>query len=330
MAVRLLAGPFRIRDDKGEFPVAMTVNAYYPNVGLLGFGHYAYLASNNTHRITFDGVSQRSPKEGVLTFNNPGYSWWPSRDVMVTMYFFGGGEWMFEPKTMLSQFADAPENRWTADTPIYMHARPYVRMQEKWVMVNGARVYGARRDGPAEVEGPVWPWPLAAVRCGRVDAEVLVTGNFATDASGGFYNPELEVAVSPIYHTGMPADNLLYAPEWGILISTHDSEVLEDESPGVASPVIRIWSLEVNPQILTNPAPYIGTPKSGQIVTYRVRLTGAQDDPAEDELINWMVTGAGVLLDLQTKTDVDGYATARVQYLVGETGDSTVEASVQC
>jgi hypothetical protein len=36
------------------------------------------------------------------------------------------------------------------------------------------------------------------------------------------------------------------------------------------------------------------------------------------------------LLDVQSKTDKDGYATARVAYLLGEEGASTVEASLKC
>ena len=55
-----------------------------------------------------------------------------------------------------------------------------------------------------------------------------------------------------------------------------------------------------------------------------------QDDPAEGELVNWFVEGKGLLLDAQTKTDADGYAIARVQYLIGETGESKVLARVAC
>ena len=73
-----------------------------------------------------------------------------------------------------------------------------------------------------------------------------------------------------------------------------------------------------------------GCPNQVRSVTYRVQLLGDQDDPAEDELVNWFVEGKGLLLDVYTKTDADGYAIARVQYLIGETGESKVLARVAC
>ncbi len=92
----------------------------------------------------------------------------------------------------------------------------------------------------------------------------------------------------------------------------------------------------MEPAVLSAPTIVAGTARAGQVVTYRVQLTviheayAAPPDPCENELIDWVLAGAGVLLDVQSKTDVNGYATARVQYRVGETGDSVITASVQC
>jgi len=60
-------------------------------------------------------------------------------------------------------------------------------------------------------------------------------------------------------------------------------------------------------------------------------VTGAQNDPAEGELVDWTLEGAGTLLDPQSKTDVDGYAITKVQYPVVEIeGSSVITASVTC
>lgn len=100
--------------------------------------------------------------------------------------------------------------------------------------------------------------------------------------------------------------------------------------PPPASTGIRVWALEVHPTKLSDVEVVAGQVKSGQVVTYRVRATGRQDDPAEGELIEWAVSGAGTLLTAQSRTNATGYATAKVQYGVDETGNSVVEATLAC
>jgi hypothetical protein len=66
------------------------------------------------------------------------------------------------------------------------------------------------------------------------------------------------------------------------------------------------------------------------VVTYRVRVTGAHNDVAEGELIEWSLTGVGVILDPQTVVDASGYATTRVRYWLNDVGDSVVKATLSC
>jgi hypothetical protein len=113
-----------------------------------------------------------------------------------------------------------------------------------------------------------------------------------------------------------------------VLVSGHNVEASPPDEPWQL--FLKIWSFEVNPTQLLPVEVHDGVPKSGQVVTYRTRLLGDQDDPAEGEFVSWLVEGKGLLLDYQTKTDADGYAFARVQYLVGETGESKVLARVAC
>ena len=172
--------------------------------------------------------------------------------------------------------------------------------------------------------------PRSVFQANGVDPDTILPGRgemdfFVKDGGdiGCFYDAQYQKIASPSYHTGIPANFLCYCPEYGVLVSVHVG--------GGANPSeLRVWSLEVEPTILTNPTPFIGTPMAGQVVTYRVRLTGAQTDPAEGELVDWTLTGVGLLLDMQSKTDAQGYAIARVQYRLGETGNSTLNASVTC
>jgi hypothetical protein len=123
-----------------------------------------------------------------------------------------------------------------------------------------------------------------------------------------------------VYLISEPADYLLFAPEYGVMVS---GKVVGDTM------TMWVWSLEVHPTILTDPEAMAET-KSGQVVPYRVRVMGDDNDPAVGELVDWQLIGAGMLLDIQSKTDDDGYATTRVQYGLAETGESVVKASVLC
>jgi hypothetical protein len=111
------------------------------------------------------------------------------------------------------------------------------------------------------------------------------------------------------------------------MVSSH-KEVLP-EHPDKTLSTIRVWSLEVEPTQLT-PVVAIGSTKSGSVMTYRVQLLGAQDEPAPEEAVNWTLTGAGQLLQHQSETDDEGFATTQVQYQLAETGPSVVDASVTC
>jgi hypothetical protein len=331
MPLRLLAGPTKIVDDEGNLPVSMALSAYYPGMGLLAVGYYDYYVSNTYHRITFDGVSQRLPLQGTGTHT---LGWWVPRKRMVSYPGapgFDAPEVVWEPKVFLPQRADEPRTG-ILNPPIYIIARPYIRLADRWLYGNGPRVNVVRAIGDGAwtegQEGPNWPFFMTGVLPGRVDTEIL---GFGIPPGGSvdrcrFYDVERQVFTSPTIYLGMETNCLVFAPEWGILVSGHAGETFED-GPAYA---IRVWSLEINPQHLSDPSPYMGTPKSGQIVTYRTQLTGGLAEPVEGELINWQSAGSGLLLDAQSTTDVNGYATARMQYRVGETGESVVQAGVQC
>ena len=235
-----------------------------------------------------------------------------------------GQEFMWEPIILLYN-QTAPEDQLDNSHDII---RRYVKLPDRRIYATGTEIRYQAGLGPPTVESPrpVWdaigmlPNDMLPGR-GEMDVWVVASGN----QKGCFYNAQSRLIDSQVYTIEFPARFLCYCPEYKVLLSVHQGvNSLTDPH------VVRIWSLEIEPTVLTAPAPYIGTPKSGQVVTYRVRLTGAHNDPAEGELVDWGVIGVGRLLDIQSKTDKDGYAIARVQYLVDETGDSQIIASVKC
>jgi len=325
MALRLLSGPNKIVDDEGNLPLTMNLSSYYPGRGLLAYGYYDYYKSTSYHWVTFDGVSQRCPMAGTATSE---LGWWVVKKRMVSYpgFAFNQPEIVWEPKVFMAQNAEDPGTG-LLNPPGGLAHKPYVRLSDRWLYGDSTRINVVRQNGTSYTnvqEGPVWPFTLNGLRPGRSDIEVLGIG--INHDRARFYDVERHEFTSDVLYLGMTANCLVFAPEWGVLVSGHSNEPF-DEGNAYA---IRVWSLEVNPIVLSDPAPWFGTVKSGQIVTYATVLAGAQGDPAADEFVNWQLGGAGVLLDVQSKTNAAGRAFARVQYRVGETGTSTVQASVQC
>jgi hypothetical protein len=141
-----------------------------------------------------------------------------------------------------------------------------------------------------------------------------------------FYNTVTKELASPIYYVPLESKGVFYAPEFDVMVSVHD-----DDDFG-SGPVFttRVWSFEVGPAVLSAVQLIAGVAKAGQLCTYRVQVLGDQSDICVGELVNWTLTGVGLLLDAQSETDDEGYATTRVLYGVTDEGDSTIEANVTC
>jgi len=105
--------------------------------------------------------------------------------------------------------------------------------------------------------------------------------------------------------------------------------VLVSVTSGVPSQV-RIWSLEVQPDAISEAVIIRGQAKAGHVATYQVTVTGAQGEPCPDEWLDWTIQGAGRLEHSQSQTDADGHANIKVIYSLDDTGDSTVKASLRC
>ncbi len=328
MAVRLLA-TFPVLDLNGnEVSGDLRVAIWYPGVGLIAH------AGSWTYRLTLDGIAV-----AITSWTNPSgffgteWSWWPKINRLVSMNN-DGYETQWEPKTLYWQFTH-PDDQLLDNVPPtnQIHSR-YVKLSDRRLFFNQGSPHGqllAQYLGPTQFpvveQDDLFPFTTGNVNPGRHAEDVF----FSSTNRGCFYNTKKMAIDSPWYFIdqegGETLHQLVYAPEFGILVSGHGITPTE-ELP--SSRIIRIWSLEVNPTQLSTIEVVDGEVKAGQVVTYRTRLMGDHSDPAEGEFVDWFLSGVGTLLDVQSKTDADGYATTRVQYGVTESGPSVVTARVVC
>ena len=354
MACWLLHGPTQVT---GVGAGNGDVIGYFPEVGLFwntydGFGI-----------LSFDGVF--APWHWHVGHNLSYVGWWATKKKFVIWGSGSGGgtfEYQMEPRAFYVQktgpypindqmYGDGPQFWWAssryvklADKRVYFSNGHYrmdntVSPPEQVYEPGGVHaVYF--EDARDRQEGPPYSDFLfpggANAFPGRSETEIFLSDH----VSGVFYDTELKVITSRHYWTDLPGYQprwMQYCPEFDVLVSIHGKD---------GQMFISVWALEPRPtQVgdITVIAGGTGGIRSGQVITFQTRVTGdipqsylnhwnttTLRDPCPDELVNWALSGSGTLLDMQTKTNKDGYATARVQYAVGEAGSTELEASIQC
>lgn len=324
MGLRLLAGPFPVRSRKGEAATGVQINTYYPRVGLIGNIHGG-ISSRGI--FTLDGVF-----EPIHKFGGSGhYGWWPDRGRLL-----GGGaakepasgytgEYEIEPKLLLGNFVT---DYW--GVPLFFrNPDSYVRLKDRRVFLDGVRVIsliGTETAIEADMPSTAWPWENPqCIGPGRSPTDLFIAYNSRRPtlddpplAVGVFYDSLTKTFGTPMY-TGV-SGHLWYAPEHGVLINV----------TAAAPWQMRIFSLEVEPSVISEPVVIRGQSKAGHVATYQVRVTGKHNDPCPDELLDWTILGSGRLEHPQSSTDKDGYATMKVIYGLDDTGDTTVKVSLRC
>lgn len=105
----------------------------------------------------------------------------------------------------------------------------------------------------------------------------------------------------------------VYSPSLGVWF------VLRQEVSPEVHHTISIYSDEPTPTSLSAPAA-LGVVGQGGSVEYRTRLLGANSEPCAGVLVDWSATTPAVVQIEQSTTDVDGYAITRVALPIGSTG----------
>lgn len=104
-----------------------------------------------------------------------------------------------------------------------------------------------------------------------------------------------------------------YSPALGVWLV-----VRQELSPQVHH-TISVYSDEPVPTSLSAPVA-LGVVGQGGSVEYRTRLLGASSEPCAGVLVDWSATSPAVVQIEQSTTDVDGYAITRVALPIGSTG----------
>ena len=314
---------FPIQNEEGNYPTgAPDVWCWWPHVGLMASLTFEGEAFQILHVVALDGVAHHN-------YGTAGDSFWPEKNLMVRLFlptFPGnvGWEFTYEPRVGVRGATADQQDIWPAGLS------NYIKMPGRRIFTGGSNRFYDHRNGSTETApiGPVLPFFVIQTGVGRDNYEVM-TRSHGADGNGAaiFYNVATDTLSKP-YYVGEPYyyKNLYYVPEWQIFLT-----VVQNDDPSGAPWLIKLWSMEVRPTIVTEPEVVQGTLRAGQVVTFRVQVTGNKNDPAENELVEWALTGdIGLLLDEQSLTNADGYATARVKIDVGETGTLDIEASVKC
>jgi len=332
MAVRLLA-KFDLRIPETTAMVNMNVLMWHPAEGLIAAGNVqGEPGSDGVGIVTLDGVFRDRADESVFQLNQVG--WWPAKKRMVEVWNMASigqpikpVEMVFDPYIFGRQNANPP-----GVLAEGLYFRRYVRFPDRAVYYSGGpggdKFLHGVVGGIDTREGTELPFYYGDVHPGRSNTETFVgeVTRFVGDDTRGVFYDAVTHTLSDLLHTGVKSRGIYYATDFRVLVTWQSPE----ETPGLTQHQLWVWSLEVNPTIMTPVEVFEGEPRSGQIVTYRVQVTGDQEDPAPNELVNWEVTGVGTLLTPQSKTDVEGFAVAKVQYGVQEIGTSVVEASLLC
>lgn len=300
-------------------PTGVGVIGWYPDVGLI----LGVLDVPTNHIAlgvaTMDGFWEERSSEGFG--GNRRFGWWPDGGRM-EMIDLGGPEREIDP--VLLAYRELEKE------PFYdgIWAYQWVRLSDRHIYTTG---FGINAVTKKVITTEFTGLPLMAswIGPGRGTGEVFLSGagpigSYAW-ASACFYNTLKREVSSPVMYLSVSPDRLkvTYAPEFGVMISVHD-----DTTPDRR--YLRIWSLEVEPSIVTEAEVIRGEARAGCVPTYRVQVTGAQGEPCPGELVDWTVSGVGRLERSQSKTDDDGYATVKVIYGLDDDGDSIVKASVRC
>lgn len=106
---------------------------------------------------------------------------------------------------------------------------------------------------------------------------------------------------------------MVYSPALGVWF------VVRQEVSPETHHTISIYSDEPTPTSLAAPTA-LGVVGQGGSVEYRTRLLGANSEPCAGVLVDWSATSPAVVQIAQSTTDVDGYAITRVALPIGSTG----------
>jgi hypothetical protein len=316
MALRKLAGPFNVVDETGSRPSSLGGPApWLPYMGLVvgcvtpKWGDHGVLA--------LDGVINQFSS----TYSYFDWGWDAVNHAILVARSFV--ESILDGRS----FIGYPVGPIVTDLSGY--GSMYIKLRDRRIVATSVgSIIAYAEDGTAttEFEGRTeFEYGLPTLAAGRADDDFFWTNN-SPHPTGFlqccFYNSTSKTATPTMYIPALSGGTnwaVRYAPELQIIVAVDLDNAL-----------LSVWSLDVLPASLSDPALLSGHSAKGNIAGLGVQLLGDSGEPCEGELIDWSLTGAGELLDQQSMTDANGQAGARVFCRLSDSGDFDLTASLRC
>jgi hypothetical protein len=313
MALRLLAGPFPMKDIDGNYARFFKKPTWFDSL-------MAMPAVVTITKPTGDSIQPGMlvQLDGTVCARNNALSYYDvfchdmagTGIAVVNSYAFGLATRGVNPVSLIAE-GDAVAN------PLQLNNGAYF-LADRTLILSGTTIYGRAYGGS-----------------GNGTAEAVITsGGLPTGGLGNDYSPGPEqgqvfisgVGAAVLYDynaheiigwrrtLATPAKHsLMYSASLGVWLAVH-----EVNTPSTHH-TITIYADEPVPSTLSAPVA-LGTVGEGSAVEYRTRLLGASGEPCAGVLVDWSSTTPGVVQIAQSTTDADGYALTRVALPPGTEG----------
>lgn len=308
MALRLLAGPFPMRDADGNYSRFFKKPSWFDT--LMGFAGVVItrLPAGDTLQpgslVQLDGFTcQRNP--ALTAYDIFCHDTENTGMARVAGGFTATAARNVNPVTLY------PEGEEIADpTPLITGA--YFLTDRVLFGALKSRPHGATGTGTTEVTLPAMSTGGIGISMspGPEEGQVAIG---ALD-SAVFYDHVNQEIIGWQRKLGFDAAfPMVYSPTLGVWLV-----VRQEVSPEVHH-TISIYSDEPTPTTVAAPTA-LGVVGEGSAVEYRTRLLGANGEPCAGVLVDWSCTTPGVVQIAQSTTDIDGYAITRVAVPVDTSG----------
>jgi len=308
MALRLLAGPFPMKDIDGNYARCFHKPSWFDSL-------MAMAAVTVIHKPTGDSLQSGTliQLDGFTGVRNPSLTAYDlyCHDTQNTGIAVASAGFTYmvkrsvHPVTLYPEGVDIPDSSWLAGGAYFLAER---------VLFMGLRSRLHSETGSGAIEATLPTMNAGGIGYTYSPGPAAGTVFVSAMDSAVLYDHVNREIVS--WHRKLGFDAAYpptYSPALGVWF------VLRQELSPEVHHTISIYADEPMPTSLSAPVA-LGIVGQGSSVEYRTRLLGASGEPCAGVLVDWSSTTPGVVQIAQSTTDVDGYARTRVTLPIGSTG----------
>lgn len=308
MALRLLAGPFPMKDIDGNYARCFQKPQWFDSL-------MALVAVTFIRKPTGDTMQCGTliQLDGFAGVRNPSLSPYDiyCHDTQNTGIARVSGSYVFSalrsvhPVTLYPEGTEIPDSSWLSSGAYFLADR---------VLFMGLRSRLHSETGSGAIEATLPTMNAGGVGYSWSPGPQAGTVFVAAMDSAALYDHVNREIVGWQRKLGFDAAfPPVYSPALGVWI------VLRQELSPEVHHTINIYADEPVPTTLSAPAA-LGAVGQGGSIEYRARLLGASGEPCAGVLVDWSCTTPGLVQIAQSTTDADGYARTRVALPIGSTG----------